>query len=298
MEAEEHLVLDSIISDHCFRPQKILHPDYIRIVTSDGNSLFGFYHKNNDDNRTVVFFHGNGEVVEHYVGRGSVADQFGTFTGANMFVVEYRGYGHSTGKPQIAKMLQDIPAIYQTLTHGLKIPESSLFLYGRSIGSLYALHFAATYPNIAGLIIEAGFSEMVSWTKNIQKRAPEKISDEDLNRAKIECEKHFNHKQKIESYNGPLLILHAVDDHLVPFSHAEQLFAWSTSPNKKLAKFEFGKHSLSSWNHQLYWEYLKEFMVPKETKPEQKGLRPVLFVAAGLLVVCGVWGVSRYAKGT
>src|SRR3990172_11975924 len=52
---------------------------------------------------TILFFHGNGEVMSDY---DDIAPAYGRL-GINLCVVDYRGYGASTGRPTIAAMLTD-----------------------------------------------------------------------------------------------------------------------------------------------------------------------------------------------
>ena len=57
---------------------------------------------------TILFFHGNGEIVADY-------DELAPFyrgQGVNFFPVDYRGYGRSTGDPTVTAMMRDCHEIF------------------------------------------------------------------------------------------------------------------------------------------------------------------------------------------
>jgi pimeloyl-ACP methyl ester carboxylesterase len=56
--------------------------------------------------------------------------------------VEYRGYGDSTGTPQFSAIMKDCQAIFEAL----KVKQEEIIVFGRSLGSIFALHFAHLYP--------------------------------------------------------------------------------------------------------------------------------------------------------
>jgi pimeloyl-ACP methyl ester carboxylesterase len=106
---------------------------------------------------TILFFHGNGEIVADY-------DELAPFyqrQGVNFFPVDYRGYGRSTGDPTVTAMMRDCHEIFRFTRQWL--PEMGypgpLVVMGRSLGSASALELAAAYPDqVAALIVESGFA--------------------------------------------------------------------------------------------------------------------------------------------
>jgi hypothetical protein len=56
---------------------------------------------------TLLFFHGNGEIVADYEDLGPLY----TRQGLNFFPVDYRGYGRSTGTPTVTAMMRDCQVI-------------------------------------------------------------------------------------------------------------------------------------------------------------------------------------------
>lgn len=219
-------------------------------VDSDGTRLACFYAHNHPGAKTIVMFHGNGEVVPDYIQLYlPVIENLGL----NCFLVEYRGYGMSDGIPGLATLLADVEPIIQSIP----VPPRDLILFGRSLGSLYVLQGVSLYPEIGGLIIESGIADMME--RVLQRAAPSElgISLDELERA---VNTAFNHRQKISSYQGPTLIMHAKYDSLVNYRHGLALHSWAGG-RKELILFSRGDHNTIFHENQLeYLQILKDFL--------------------------------------
>jgi hypothetical protein len=151
----------------------------------------------------------------------------------------------SSGEPALVSMLDDVPLI--VAASGLS-PEQIIF-FGRSLGSLYALHGAALYPGAAGLIIESGpadpLERILVWITHGDGGAP-------LAELKSEVDCHLDQRAKIDAFGGRVLVMQSRHDDLVSVSHAERLYAWAKEP-KELLIFERGDHnSILSANQKAY----------------------------------------------
>ena len=104
------------------------------------------------DTLTIVHFHGNGEALADYI--PDMAEVFADL-GLNSLFVEYREYGGSTGEARLVAMLGDGEAAIKAA--GLA-PDKAI-VFGRSIGSLYAIELVHRQPAIAGLILESGIAD-------------------------------------------------------------------------------------------------------------------------------------------
>lgn len=211
------------------------------------------YRKNSPGAKTIVFFHGNGEIVADYIDFFiPIFDQLGF----NCFLAEYRGYSMSTGTPGLVRMLSDVKHIIEAIDQ----PLNRLVLFGRSVGSIYAIHGVSLFPDIAGLIIESGIAEVFE-------RLLLRVRPEELNIAlevmEEEVATHFNMQDKLQKYTNPLLIMHAKHDSLVHFSHGQRLYEWSPQPEdvKTLKLFEKGDHNdIFAVNAHDYIQQLASFL--------------------------------------
>ncbi|MBL0226780.1 MAG: alpha/beta hydrolase [Geobacteraceae bacterium] len=219
-------------------------------VEGDGFRLGCRYLRVHEDAPTIIHFHGNGECVADYLGG---FEERITGLGANLLLAEYRGYGMSSGAPALAAMLDDVELI--VTASGL--PAERIIFFGRSLGSLYALHGAARYPRAAGLIIESGLADPLE--RILVRIEPHEVgaTAPELRAAVQRC---LNQREKIAAFRGPVLIMHTRNDDLVAVSHAERLHAWANEP-KQLLLFERGDHNtILSANQEAYFAALGEFI--------------------------------------
>ncbi|MDO5682737.1 MAG: alpha/beta fold hydrolase [Propionibacteriaceae bacterium] len=216
-------------------------------VEVDGATLACAAHPTEGE-RTVVFFHGNGETTGNWQG---TLDEIFNRLGWGLFLAEYRGYGGSTGEPHLGRMLDDVGAIIDAAG-----PPENLVVMGRSVGSIFALEAVQRFPNIAGLIIESGIADPLE--RILLRVSPQEIdaTDADFEQA----EQRLNHEGKMSGYIGPSLVLHTRHDGLVDHSHAERLHAWAGGQSR-LRTFEHGNHnSILFENAPDYLQEIADFL--------------------------------------
>ena len=216
-------------------------------VEVDDATLACAMHPGSGD-RTVVFFHGNGESAGDWQG---VLDPLFNQLGWGLFLAEYRGYGGSTGEPELGRMLDDVPAIIEAAGS----PES-IVVMGRSVGSIFALEAVSRFPQIAGLIIESGIADAME-------RILLRVTPQELGATLADfddAERRLDHEGKMGAYEGPSLIMHTRVDGIVDVSHAERLFEWASGPSR-LRTFGRGDHNTILWDNSAdYLQELREFL--------------------------------------
>jgi len=228
-------------------PNRFEGPFYVQ---AKGGRLGCWYDRGFPDGLTVVHFHGNGETVGDYLG-----DFSGRMNalGVNLFLAEYRGYGMSEGAPGLAAMLEDIPPI---VAAGGVDPNRLIF-FGRSLGSLYAVHAASLYPDAAGLILESAIADPLE--RILERVEPRQmgVSTEEL---RAEVDRVLNQRKKLAAFAGRTVIMHTRNDDLLPVSHAERLYSWANQP-KELVIFERGNHNnIMEINRDSYFAHLEKFV--------------------------------------
>ncbi|MFC1859363.1 alpha/beta hydrolase [Thermodesulfobacteriota bacterium] len=181
----------------------------------------------------ILFFHGNGEIVADYDDLGPVYNQLGI----NFLAVDYRGYGRSTGKPTITAMMRDCHIIFEFIRKWLAENEykGPLIVMGRSLGSASALELAVNYQSlVGGLIIESGLAYV---------RPLLKLLGIDSELPDFQEEKGFQNVDKIRSFKGPTLIIHAENDHIIPFKVGQILYEACGSAEKTLLTIPHANHN-------------------------------------------------------
>jgi len=244
-----NLLNHSLISQRYFFPRQGRLPEPF-IVEVDGAQLACYYHEVDPQAKTLVHFHGNGEIVDDWL--GGFVEAIGA-AGCNCFLAEYRGYGSSTGEAQLGKMLEDVRATIAAL----KLPPRQLLIFGRSVGAIFALEAVRLFPEVAGLVIESGIAD-------VRERLLLRIHPQELgvSLAKFDAvvDAHLNQQRKMAAYPGPVLIMHTRNDGLVSAHHAEKLHDWAPG-RKELKIFPHGDHNdIMFVNTREYFSTLERFI--------------------------------------
>jgi pimeloyl-ACP methyl ester carboxylesterase len=203
------------------------------IPVANNVSVGARFHPGEPAAPTLLFFHGNGEIVADY-------DELAPFflrQGVNFFPVDYRGYGRSTGSPTVTAMMQDCHQIFAFVRKWLPDQGYSgpLVVMGRSLGSAPALELAASYPGqVSGLIVESGFAFAGPLLQ---------LLGVNLGAIGFQEKSGFRNVDKIKAYPGPTLIIHAEHDHIIPFSDGQALYNASPARDKTMLKIPNANHN-------------------------------------------------------
>ncbi len=178
-----------------------------RIEVAPGVELAARHYVRDASAPSVLFFHGNGEIVPDY---DDLASAFHA-AGLNLFAVDYRGYGASTGQISLRGLAQDPPIVAE---YFLKHAGSAKpFVMGRSLGSSPACDVALKFgPRFRGLILESGFADINPLLEMLGADLPDS--------AQKEAAALFSNDHKLAKIHIPVLILHGERDHLISASHA------------------------------------------------------------------------------
>jgi pimeloyl-ACP methyl ester carboxylesterase len=198
-----------------FRPEK-LPPDFefkykfpheeLRFEPEPGVVVSGLRFRVENAKGLVIYFHGNSRSIK---GWGKFSEDF-TSHGFDVVMIDYRGFGKSTGKRSEADMLHDMQVVYNHLTE--KVPEQHMIVYGRSIGSGFATKVASdNKPRY--LILDAPY---FSFAKVVQRYLPFLPSQWVLRY-------HLRTDKWITRVNCHTYILHGTKDWLIPISHSQKL---------------------------------------------------------------------------
>ena len=238
-----------LISERYFFPREGYFKDPFWVDCGDAQ-LACSYHEIDPLAKTLIHFHGNGEIVDDWQGDFVTLIQQ---MGCNVFLAELRGYGQSTGEPQLGKMLEDVVPTIEALQR----PASELIFFGRSVGSIFAIEAAEKFPQAAGLVLESGVADVLE--RLLLRVEPRELG---VSAAELEAEAdlRLHHQRKMTSYPGPVLVMHTQHDGLVDVSHGQRLYDWS--PGKKRLKiFPQGTHNdIMYVNAREYFSLLDEFI--------------------------------------
>jgi len=213
-------------------------PEDVFIETPDGETLHAWFLANKDAEKTFLFFHGN---AGNLAGRYDWAALL-TSLPANVLLLDYRGYGRSTGKPNEKGIYVDARSAYDYLITNKGVKPENIVVYGKSLGGAAACELA-TQVEIGALILQSTFSSAKEMAKLMFGFLP----------VHYFVSTKFANNEKIKSIKVPKLIIHSKDDEMIPVSMAEELYENAPEPKIK-AFFEGPGHN------DLIWRKPKELL--------------------------------------
>lgn len=218
------------------------NPSTEKTLTIGKSEVHSLYFETANAPGVIVYFHGNAGSLE---GWGELASEFVDQTGWNIWMVDYPGYGKSTGHITSEAQLHEVAdAVFG---EAVKLnPGKKVVIYGRSLGSGIASSLA-TKTTVDGLVLETPFYNVEAMAKNIFPFVPgflvryKLASNESLKNIKI-----------------PVLVIHGTADEIVPFDQGKKLYDEYQGP-KTFVEVQGGDHnSLDSTDK--FWPAVKQFL--------------------------------------
>lgn len=246
------LVLSLLLLPGCsslfFYPDRVtyLTPDRLNLSyddvyldTADGETLHGWWlpaeTPEGDAKGTVYFLHGNAQnISSHLLNIAWLPGE-----GYNVFTLDYRGYGKSTGAPDIDGALHDVETGLRWLAGNTDVKGRPVYILGQSLGGALAIPLASEWtqrreqPRLDGLILDGTFSGF------------RKIAREKLGAFWLTWPFQIPLSWTIPAdYEGvdyiddispiPVMIIHSVRDGIIPFHHGEALYEAAEEPKEFL----------------------------------------------------------------
>jgi fermentation-respiration switch protein FrsA (DUF1100 family) len=187
----------------------------IELITEDDIKLHGWFVPCEVSATTVLILHGNG---------GNIGDRISWVKllhdlGVNIFIIDYRGYGQSEGKPFEEGLYRDARAAYNWWVAERKARGERLILFGESLGGAVAVNLAERVAP-SGLILQSTFTSARDMAKSM---FPIGLLQPMLN-------VHFDSAGAITRIRCPKLFIHGDRDEIVPFRLGQNLFRLAPAP--------------------------------------------------------------------
>lgn len=190
-----------------------------------GVSINGLHFYRDKPLGLILYFHGNSRSIK---GWAKYAKDFYRY-GYDVVLVDYRGFGKSTGKKDEKKMLMDMQFVYERLLE--QYNEHHIIVYGRSLGSGFATKLAAeNHPRY--LILDSPY---FSFLKVVERFLP-------FLPVRWVMRYHFRTDRWIRRVNCHTYIIHGTRDWLIPINHSIKL--QKINPSKiTLIRIPGGRHN-------------------------------------------------------
>jgi len=228
----------------------------LKIITPDSVALEAWYITNPGAETTVLYFGGNGFVLEtSYRIIMSILDQ-----DVNLLVFNYRGYGKNQGEPGINAFKADGLAVYDYLIESRKIAPTQIILHGHSLGSYIAANTSNKRTSKA-LVVQNPVTDMEDWAET----AIPWLLRSFLNFEVDSALKGYSNLEQIKKVEVPLFIVAGREDNITPPELAQTLYnAAKNNTKKEIMIVDKGGHNnlpeISSYNKALGSFYAKQYI--------------------------------------
>ena len=230
-----------------------IHLEYedVTLATSDGQRINGWFipaaleKKKPGTGRVLLFFHGNKGNISHRLPSLFIFHNLGL----PQFIIDYRGFGKSTGKPSVLGTLLDAEASWRWLVENRGFRPEQIILSGRSLGGGIAAGLASSVRP-GGLILESTFTSLVDLAGDMYPMMPVSwFLPED-----------YSSIRRIKTVQAPLLVMHSPDDEVVHFKHGQALYDAYEGSSKQFLELQGSHDSGFLDNLPIYVKGLESFL--------------------------------------
>lgn len=189
----------------------------------------------------ILYFHGNTRSIK---GWAKYAKDFYRY-GYDVVLVDYRGFGKSTGKRSEGEMFNDMQFVYSTLAK--QYSENHMIVYGRSLGSGFASKVASdNAPRY--LILDAPY---YNFRKVIERFLP-------ILPVRFVLRYQLRTDRWIQKVKCPVYIIHGTKDWLIPIHHSEQLQKINPRKITLIRIYDGGHNNLSKFDE--YHNFIRDIL--------------------------------------
>lgn len=256
-----------------FKPEKLsddfeFNYDYpfeeLSFPITDGAKISGlrFFTEEKDKRGLVVYFHGNTRSIK---GWAKYSRDF-TVHGYDVVMIDYRGFGKSTGKRTEKTLYEDALHVYNRMRFDLKYQEKDIVIYGRSLGSGFAAKLASSVkPEM--LILDAPYYSFSHLTNRYLPFLPVSI----LLRFKIRTDEWLKYCR------CPIYLIHGTKDRLIPLSSSVRLAKVAPLNTHLVPIYGGGHNNLPSFPE--YHRVLRDILLDQYDQFEKQILGDIGFNA-------------------
>ncbi len=189
------------------------------IRTADGETLQAWWVPAENARGTVLFFHGNAGNISHRLDYLLMFNRLRHST----LIVDYRGYGKSTGTPSEEGTYRDAEAAWDYLRSAQSVRSQDLVIAGESLGGGVG-SWLATKVRPRAVLLFSTFTSVADLGAQIYWFLPVRL----LSRI------GYDNLGNLKLIHAPVFIAHSRDDDVVPYVHGRKLYGAAGEPKEFL----------------------------------------------------------------
>jgi len=187
----------------------------------------------------LIIAHGNASLIDYWIDLLDKPQEMGI----NVLLVEYPGYGRSTGNPTQQSITDIFIKAYDQFAVHERVDETRIIFLGRSLGGGVVCSLAENRIP-AALILSSTFTSVRSFSN--QYFLPGFLARDPYD--------NFNFLKK---YKGPLMLVHGTFDQTIPISHSQKLM--EARPDAFFVKYQ-SDHNNTPPNWNDFWNKVDRFL--------------------------------------
>lgn len=224
----------------------------LELITQDGIELHAWYVPADHRQAVILYCHGNAGNISHRLSTLKIFHHLGY----SVLIFDYRGYGKSSGDTSEKGTYLDALAAWDYLVKIKGVSANRIVIYGRSLGAGVATELAL-HNHAAALILDSAFTSVPDIGAEMYPWFPMQL---------ITTIKYDN-KAKVGLLNMPVLVIHNLEDELIPFQHSKVLYDHIVT-RKQFLELP-GNHNTGRYQTDEYQHVLDEFIRTSIPTPAQ-----------------------------
>jgi uncharacterized protein len=254
-----------------FENQLIFHPEHrlmntpdrldldyeeVRVRTEDGLDLHAWYlpaqPASSPPLAQVLFLHGNSGNISHFLDKTAGLAR----RGLSVLSLDYRGYGHSQGRPSEQGTYADARAAYRYLVNRPEVSPEDLVVFGYSLGGAVAVNLVLEEP-VRALILESTFTSIRDMGRTVVPFLPSFV-----------ISPVYESLARMPEVRPPTLFIHGEQDEVVPVDMGRRLFAAHPGPKQLLLIPKAGHTDVDLVGGQDYYQRIIDFIQAAKPGPK------------------------------
>lgn len=221
-------MIESLVRRFLYYPERLPAdaplPSYIRgaeevfLKADDGNTIHGLYWPARTDRPTILFLHGNAQTVFEWA---LVREELDPLD-CGMLLIDYPGYGKSTGTPSEPANYAAGRAALNHLLFTRNLAEREIVLFGKSLGGGVVTEIAVGL-DLNGVVLESTFTSIPAVARRLLPMLPADA---------LFKSETYRSVEKIKDTHAPVLVIHGDADDLIPVSEGKALFEAAGEPKR------------------------------------------------------------------